>query len=210
MSFSLKFYDFLLVFDYLGVRLDGGLRWSEHVNKLASTLASSIYVLRNLSVYGNLELCKLVYFNLIESHLRYSIVLWGLSSKANLNRIFVLQKKAIRCICRLRPRDTCKDKFKELQILTVPSLFIFEVIMYVKLNNLIQPHNHRYNTRNYNINPSVQHNLKIFETQPSYVGIKYFSKLPPVIKETLDINNFKKRLESYLIEECYYGLPDLV
>jgi hypothetical protein len=103
-----------------------------------------------------------------------------------------------------------KTNLKKLQILTVPSLLIFKVIMYVNLNNLIQPHNHRYNTRNYNGNPSVQHNLKIFEIKPSYVGIKYFSKLPPVIKENLDINKLKNRLKSYLIEECYYGLPDLL
>lgn len=194
--------------DYLGVRLDDGLSWTDHVDKLASTIASNIFVLRNLAVFNNMSLCKLVYFSLIESHLRYSIVLWGLSSKLNLNRIFVLQKKAIRCMSRLRPRDSCREKFIELEILTVPSLFMFEVIMYVKTNNLIQPHQHQYSTRNHRLNPSVQHTLKLFETKPSYAGLKYFSQLPSHIQDIADNKKFKKELKLHLIEKCFYSLPD--
>jgi hypothetical protein len=191
------------------VRLDDSLRWSEHIDKLAAILTSNVFVIRNLAVYNNLNLCKLVYYSLLESYIRYSIVLWGLSSKLNLNRIFIIQKKAIRSICRLKPSESCREKFRELQILTVPSLYIFETIMYVKENNLIQAHHHSHFTRNRNVNPSIQHNLKLFESKPSYTGVKYFSQLPSMIKDTVKINSFKKKLKLHLIEKCYYELPEL-
>uniref|UniRef100_A0A1B6GLN6 Alkylated DNA repair protein AlkB homologue 8 N-terminal domain-containing protein n=1 Tax=Cuerna arida TaxID=1464854 RepID=A0A1B6GLN6_9HEMI len=110
--------------DYLGVRLDGGLRWSEHIDKHAKQLASNIFVLKNISSLNNILLSKLVYFGLIESLIRYSIILWGSSCKGNLNRIFVLQKRAIRCILKLKPTDLCYVNFKQLQILTVPGIYM--------------------------------------------------------------------------------------
>jgi len=195
------------VVDYLGVRLDDGFRWTEQIDKLASILTSNTFVLRNLATFNNIALCKLVYFSLIESHLRYSIVLWGLSSKANLDRIFIIQKKAIRIMSGLRPGDSCKEKFVELQILTVPSLYIFETVLYVVENNLIQAHQHSYSTRYHSLNPSIQHKLKLFETKPSYAGLKFFTQLPISVREIKDVRKFKGALKNYLIEKCFYSLP---
>jgi hypothetical protein len=195
--------------DYLGVRLDDGFRWSEHIDKLASTLTSNIFVLRNLATFNNKFLCRLVYFSLIESFIRYSIVLWGLSSRANLMRIFVIKKKAIRIMSGLKPRDSCKDKFIEFQILTVPSLYIFETVCYVVDNNLIQAHQHSHFTRNRSVNPSVQHRLKLFESKPSYAGLTFFSKLPSHIRNIRDSKKFKGALKNYLVEQCFYELPSL-
>jgi hypothetical protein len=62
--------------DYLGVRLDDGFRWSEHIDKLASTLTSNIFVLRNLATFNNMFLCRLVYFSLNESFIRFSILIF--------------------------------------------------------------------------------------------------------------------------------------
>ena len=193
--------------DYLGVRLDGGLRWNEHVDKLAKQLASNIFVLKNISSLNNISLSKLVYYGLIESLIRYSVILWGSSSKCNLNRIFVLQKRAIRCILRLKPTDSCFDHFKELQILTVPSIYMFEVICYIKEHNPATAHQHSHNTRNRNINPSVTHNLKLFESKPDYIGLKFFNQLPPQIAQISSIKKFKYELKKYLIDQCFYQLP---
>jgi hypothetical protein len=92
----------------MGVRLDGGLRWNDHVDKLPKQISSYIFVLKNISSLNNISISvsKLVYYGLIKSLFRYSIILRGLSSKANLNRIFTLQKRAIRCILRIKPTES--------------------------------------------------------------------------------------------------------
>lgn len=187
--------------------MDGHLSWNDQIEKLSLTLSRNLFVLRNVSRLENVTLTKMVYHSIIESHIRYSIVLWGSSSKTNLNKIFCIQKRAIRAILKLRADASCVEHFKELDILTVPSLFIFETVSYVREQNQIAPHAHAYETRNRNINPSVQHKLKLFEQKPSYIGLKLYSILPTEIKDIISINKFKDKLKQYLIKKCYYDLP---
>jgi hypothetical protein len=196
-----------LTVDYLGVRLDGHLSWNDQIEKLSLTLSRNLFVLRNVARLENVTLSKMVYHSMLESHIRYSIVLWGSSSKTNLNKIFCIQKRAIRVILKLRADDSCVEHFKELDILTVPSLFFFETVSYVREQNLIAPHAHTYDTRNRNINPSVQHKLKLFEQKPSYIGLKLYSFLPTEIKDITCIKKFKLKLKQHLIQKCYYDLP---
>lgn len=78
-----------------------------------------------------------------------------------------------------------KDLQNKLQILSVPSTFIFEVVSFVKeIADLIQAHQHRptYLSRNRNINPSSQHSSKVFKSKQYYAGHN-FSKLPFHINE---------------------------
>jgi hypothetical protein len=41
--------------DYLGVRLDGGLRWNDYVDKLAKYISSNIIVKKNIPSLINLS-----------------------------------------------------------------------------------------------------------------------------------------------------------
>jgi hypothetical protein len=83
---------------------------------------------------------------------------------------------------------------------------MFEVILYVKQQTLIQAHNHK-NTRNRNVNPSMQHNLRLFETKPCYVGRKFFAQLLTFLTEIQYFNTFRNKLKQYLKDICYYDMP---
>ena len=72
--------------------------------------------------------------------------------------------------------ELCKIHFKELGLLTVPSIYMFEVISYVK-EHLVKAHQHSYNTRNRNFNPSISHKLKMFENKSEYIGLKLLSQI---------------------------------
>jgi hypothetical protein len=192
------------------VRLDGGLRWGDQIESLASTLSKNVFVLRNVASLNNIKLSKMVYHSLFESYIRYSIVLWGNSSKQNLNKIFIIQKRAIRCMMGLKQTDSCVLHFQNLEILTVPSLFMYETILYVIDNSLVTSHSHRYNTRNRSINPSTHHNLKLFEQKPGYIGLKFFAMLPSELRDFSNISSFKNNLKAYLIQKCYYELPSFL
>jgi len=194
--------------DYLGARLDGSLSWDHHIEKLSAILSSNNFVLRNISILNNIHLSRTVYFSLIESHIRYSIMFWGLSSKQNLDKIFLIQKRSIRSILRLKPSDSCFDHFAVLGIMTVPSLYMYEVISYIVDHKFFPAHTHSYNTRNRQLNPSVQHRLKIFEQKPEYIGLKLFSKLPENLQILKDKpKTFKAKLKEFLIEKRYYEVP---
>uniref|UniRef100_A0A1B6LNL4 Uncharacterized protein n=1 Tax=Graphocephala atropunctata TaxID=36148 RepID=A0A1B6LNL4_9HEMI len=85
---------------------------------------------------------------MVESHIRYGLISWGTTSEANLNKILVFQKKAVRTLAGLGPTDSCREAFKSLKLLTVTSLYILAVVIYTKQLDL--PRNediHSYYTR---------------------------------------------------------------
>ena len=62
----------------------------------------------------------------------YGILLWG--NAAGIWSIFILEKRSIRAIYNISPEDFLRQKFKEINILTVVSQYIFENVMYIKKN----------------------------------------------------------------------------
>ena len=143
------------------------------------------------------------------SHISYSILLWGSSSAQNLDRIFKLQKKAIRYINHLKPLESCRDYFIRNNILTVPCIYIQEAILYVKTNN---KHNitktHEHNTRHSVF--TERHKLAAYEKKPSYIGNKYFYTLPQELRAIEQLTTFKNKLKLWLLEKCFYSLEEFI
>lgn len=194
--------------NFLGVTIDSFFNWNEHINNLTSKLSTSLYIIRKISKLNYKPLALQCYYSYFYSHVAYSIILWGSSSLKNLQKIFVLQKRALKYIEHKNKRESCKHIFKSNKILTVPSLYIYETITYVIFQNLlIQNSSHHYNTKIKFIS-SQQHSSKIFEKIPVYMGRKLFNKLPNEIQDFAfeDKNLFKKKLKSWLIEKCCYDL----
>jgi hypothetical protein len=81
----------------------------------------------NLYYSLTLDSFKTVYFAHFQTFLQYGIIFWG--STTNLHKALVMQKRVRRLMLGLGQRNSCKEKFKELQILTVPSLYILEMMM---------------------------------------------------------------------------------
>jgi hypothetical protein len=60
-------------------------------------------------------------FRVEDSIISYGIIFWGGSSYAN--KVFILQKKIIRIITNIRPRDSCRRIFKNMEIMTLNSFY---------------------------------------------------------------------------------------
>jgi hypothetical protein len=91
-----------------------------------------------------------------------------------------------------RTKDSCRKLFTKLEILPLPSLYIFSLLRFVIKNKELFITNiqiHSYGTRqctdlHY---PSVK--LKKFQTRVHYMGVKLYNSLPTYIKT--EINNAK-------------------
>ena len=138
----------------------------------------------------------------------YGILLWG--NCADVETIFILQKRAVRAIYNLGPKVSLREKFKEINILTVASQYIFENLMYVRKNisNFVQMSDvHCINTRN-------KHNLAVHATRlhrvsNSFMGqcIRFYNKLPKAVRD-LPIRKFKNHIKSKLLKKGYYKISD--
>ena len=72
------------------------------------------------------SLCTL-YYSLVYPYLIYCISVWGSTYSSNLNRIFLLQKKVIRIMSRSSYLAHTDPLFKQLKILKLHNLYLFQV-----------------------------------------------------------------------------------
>ena len=80
---------------YLGVKIDSNLNWKEQQNSVAIKLNKANAILSKLRHYVNQKTLRSIYFSLFESHTNYANIVWGQNIDSS-NRLFLLQKKAIR------------------------------------------------------------------------------------------------------------------
>jgi hypothetical protein len=91
---------------------------------------------------------RCIYYAHFHSLLRYGIIFWG--GDIDNNNIFKLQKRVIRIISGTSRKTSCRQIFKDYNILTVTCLYIREIVCFIKkykgsLEQNVQVHN--YNTR---------------------------------------------------------------
>ncbi|GBP06697.1 Probable RNA-directed DNA polymerase from transposon BS [Eumeta japonica] len=104
---------------FLGITLDNRLQWGPHISELAKRLNFAVYAVKKMRNLSDVETARLVYFGCFHSLMSYGILLWG--NAVDIHRIFVLQKRTVRAIYKLGPRTSLRNKFKEIEILTLAS-----------------------------------------------------------------------------------------
>ena len=196
---------------FLGLYIDPQLNWKVHVDKLCKKLSSSLFALRILRDKIDATTLSLVYFALFQSHLGYGVMLWGNSSQHYTVKVLRLQKKAIRITARLGYSESCKPFFKQMKLLTVIGLYIFQILTFVKSNmhNIKQdPVNHSYSPRNRHkfIRP-ISHSTAIYEKSVSYSGLSLYNTLSYDMQNANE-KEFKKRLKLFLVENPFYDVRE--
>jgi len=140
----------------------------------------------------------MIYLSYVHSVMSYGIIFWG--NSYNSSSIFKIQKRIIRIITNTGSCDSCCQLFKQLQILSLPSQYIFLLLVFVNKNRgLFQSNSviHDLNTCfNHNVHlPST--NLTLVQKGVLYSGSKIYNHLPSNIKVlSNDTKLFKSRLKS--------------
>lgn len=199
---------------FLGVVLDAGLTWMQHTKILRSKLASACALMRRLREVVSLESFRLYYHSNIQSVISYGIVFWG--SSAFTMDVFRAQKRIVRCMLRLGPRVSCRTHFPALGILTIPSLYFLQLVMFVRRYSYLFSSNKDFytcdmviTTRSRNELCIPAHSSSFYEKGPYYSAVKAYRNLPSHLKQITDDKLFKKAVTSYLIERCCYDLDFL-
>lgn len=83
---------------FLGLYIDSGLKWDSHIDQLCKIISRNIGVINKIKFLFPAKVLDSLYNTLIGSYLNYGILTWGGSSINKLNRILLLQKRALRAI----------------------------------------------------------------------------------------------------------------
>jgi hypothetical protein len=193
---------------FLGVWIDSNLDWSSHVNYVSKKMSRGLYMLRRLKscVLPYVLLC--VYYAQIQSILSYGLILWG--NSAHVSKVFLLQKKAIRILHNAPFRAHCRPLFKALGILTLPSLYVLQILCstHSNLDSFFTNCNvHSYDTRNKNSLRIEQYHYSTSQKNNFHMSIKLYNALPTEIKN-LPISSFRNKIKDILIMFCLYSVDE--
>jgi hypothetical protein len=190
------------------VYLDCHFTWNLHLENLIKKLSSICFLLRKLSSIVNVKTLRMAYFANFQSQINYGIIFWGSSS--SMRNTFIIQERALRIMLRLGPRSSCREGFKKLDILTVPCLYIYVLMLFVVKNPKIYQTNISVHGRN----SRQQDKLHVPSVRSStiqrgvyYSSVKIFNHLPQNISKLHNnIHIFKTMFRNYLVKNAFYSI----
>ncbi|GFT55651.1 probable RNA-directed DNA polymerase from transposon X-element [Trichonephila clavipes] len=110
--------------DYLGVTLDSKLTFKDHLNKITckfkQTLAS-LHPLIGKKSKLSLNRKRLIFIQYLQPLLTYACQIWGIAAEVHLNKLQVLQNKALRIILNAPIYVPRRYLHKELKVFSVNS-----------------------------------------------------------------------------------------
>lgn len=195
---------------FLGIGIDSGLTWHSHVDTVCQKINRFVYALYRLSRLANQSTALMAYHGYVGSLLRYGLIMWGNST--TINRVFILQKKCIRSIYGVGQLESCRPLFKQLNILALPSLYIFEILLFAK------KHPNLFTTKREvcNFNTRYPYRLRVhprtttcFSANSFSMCVKLFNLLPNCV-QNMTINTFKKIIFKILAQNCFYSVNEFM
>jgi len=128
-------------------------------------------------------------------------------------RIFRIQKRVIRLLAGVSLRTSCRQLFKESNILAVVPLYIFEVTCFIRKYCQSPEQNaqvHQHNTRRkVDLHVKMQ-NTEVYKKSVINMGTKVYNNLPRFLKERDDYRAFKRKLKKFLLLQSFYSVEEFV
>lgn len=196
--------EFVHSFNFLGITIDSKLIWVQHIDLLCNKLASACYALKVIKPVVSVNALKMAYHGYFISHASYGIISWG--STNYLDRVFKLQKKALRILFNLDPKESCRPYFITHRLMTMSCIYMFNLLIYVR-SNMQQFTLSNRNPRSFQIFYH-RHTSKKFEKSPEYVAVKLFNNMPLSIRKIEDIRKFKKELKKFFLQKAFYTVNE--
>lgn len=189
----------------LGVTIDSGLKWHEHTVTLSLRLNSLNFLFYKLRDKVSQDILITTYKQLFISVASYCIRFWGGATIAEV--VLKKQKRCLRIILKKGFREHCKPLFLEHQLLTIPAVYAFEQIKFVRTNlhhfRLVKDV-HCYNTRNAGSIHLPQVRTTTAMNAPDSIAIKMYNHIPACLKE-LPVGAFLGKIKLKLLQNPIYN-----
>lgn len=169
---------------YLGIIIDKHLKWNYHINHLTQKIRKLVYKFYLLRSILNRQLLITIYKALIESIIRYGILVWGGMYKNGIQKLLIIQKYILKTIY-FKNKTYPTSLLYSIETSDVRTLYITTVCNHLhNHDHLKTPLNHHYSTRNVtNSHVSIPLNHKSLQMRHlNYLGPKMYNIIPSYIK----------------------------
>lgn len=126
---------------YLGVLMDEHLSWKHQITNISKKISRGVGILAKLRSFLNPKLLKSIYYCVVYSHLSYGVEAWGSACSSYLEKILILQKKAVRILSgnkyfqiygeSVESLPHSEPLFKSLEILKFEDIFRINLAKFV-------------------------------------------------------------------------------
>ena len=200
-------------YKYLGVIIDENLNWVPQITKMCAKLSSVCGILSKVRHILDRNSLIMIYNSLVESRLRYGILSWGTATDNHLQKLRVLQNKALRFIHFLPPWTAMLPLYAHYNVLPLNKLILLQQVTYMySFHNGLLPKvfrsycskpTHRYNTRfsksNYSLGPCRSAMLE--KRSIKAIGPKVWTMVPEDAKILPFRKSFSKHMKKLYINE---------
>jgi hypothetical protein len=188
----------------LGVHVNNSFDYSKHISHVCNSINYRLYVLQRIKAHLSVK-ARIVYCNsYVLPHLDYCCTIWGNTTQENLLKLFRLQKYAARLVF-----DDFESRsfglLEKLKWIPVKYRIDFhKLIMVFKTLNGLAPSylldhfkfrtNSRYAFRMLSgeCMGIPKAHTEMYKKSLAYSGPKLWNDLPPLIKESTSLSQFKK------------------
>ena len=187
-------------FKFLGLTLDTHLNWKIHSENISNKCSRISGILNNLKYVLPERIKLLLYNTLLLPHIHYCLMTWGYHGQ----RIYKIQKRAIRTITLSKYYDHTAPLFKKLKLLTLKDIIVLqELKFYFKFVHKLLPSYlqqwqlttnddiHTHNTRQ-------QNELHIVGTKHTFAKQclkhnlpKTLNSIPKIVKDKIGTHSFR-------------------
>lgn len=185
---------------YLGIIIDRNLKWDQHVLRLTSNIRKLVYKFYILRDILSKKLLTCVYRALVESLIRYGVVVWGGLYQNSLNPLNVVQNYILKIINR-KNKLFSTNLLYSVEILNARSIYCLMTCSYIhKATKLKQFVNHNHETRS-NTNRLLQlpnNNTSKKLRSFLYLAPKMYNMLPLELRSLPSLKIFNKKCRVFI------------
>lgn len=188
----------------LGVYFSSHLSWNMHVNYLCKKLSSGTGVVSRCRSILPISAKVQIYNALFNLHLYYCALIWCTTTKTNIPKVLILQKKVIRYVGNIDYSSSTREAFPKYNVIRIDNLYTYRLLhsarysselawSYIEQLASLERRPINVNTRN----PQIW-SIAYFRTLYKHHSLTH--NLPFTLNKYKNIDNFsKKELRSYLV-----------
>ena len=124
---------------YLGVLIDQHLSWKYHIDSVVTKISKNVGLIAKLRHSVPRPIILNIYKSLVHPYLTYGLAAWGQACKTYLNKILILQKRALRLLYFTDWHEHAIPLFLDANVLRITFLYYESVstLMY-DINNIVK------------------------------------------------------------------------
>ena len=196
----------------LGILLDNELRFDKHVDNLCNKASQKLSALSRVSSYMNTDKKRIIMKAFVNSQFGYCPLVWMNHSRKLNNRINRIHERALRVAYNnnvssfqelLLKDNSVTIHNRNLQVLVTEMFKVKLGLSPVIMTSVFQSRECNYNLRNFNQFRSECVNSVYYGTERlSCLGPKLWSLLPQEYKDIDNLADFKRKIKSWVPENC--------